>query len=71
MRIGMHRDVAGDVVKNIWFGQIVELVGTANGDGGGEFALAQAIEELESRHIAADSFGAKTGEWMQKAIYIL
>jgi len=39
--------VAGDVVEDVGLGQIVELVGGPDRDGGGELAAAQAVEEQE------------------------
>src|ERR1700692_364389 len=71
MLIGMHGHVAGDVVEDVGLGQIVQLVGTPNGDGGGETAVAQAIEEHEARHIPADCFGLKARQRTQETIYVV
>ena len=47
--VGVHRDVAGDVVEDVRLGQVVEQAGIADGDGGGKLAVAQAVEEQERR----------------------
>jgi hypothetical protein len=61
--------MASDVMEDVGFRKVVELVGRPNGDGGGEFTLAEAIEELERRNIAADGFGAKPSEGLEEAVY--
>src|SRR5438309_171778 len=43
--IGVHWDVAGDVVEDVGFGQVVEGMEIADGDGGGELAIAEAVEK--------------------------
>jgi hypothetical protein len=62
--------MASDVMEDVGFRKVVELVGRANGDGGGEFTLAEAIEELEGRNVAADGFGAKASEGLEEAVYV-
>ena len=47
--VGVHGDVAGDVVEDVRFRQVVHVVGGTDGDGGGKLAAAQAIEEEECR----------------------
>jgi hypothetical protein len=63
--------MASDVMEDVGFRKVVELAGRPNGDGGGEFTLAEAIEELEGRDIAADGFGAKASEGLEEAVYVL
>ena len=70
MLVGVHGNVAGDVVENIGLGQVIQLVGTADGDGGGEGAVAEAIEEDKRRDVAADGLGLKSGQWLQETIDI-
>ena len=36
--------MAGHIVKNIRLRQVIQLVGAANGDGGGKGAVAEAVE---------------------------
>jgi hypothetical protein len=62
--------MAGDVMEDVGFRKVVELIGRANGDGGGKFTLAEAIEELEGRNIAADGFGAKASKGLEEAVYV-
>ena len=64
----MHGDVAGDVVEDVRFRQVVHAVDGTDGDGGGEFAAAQAVEEEESGDVAADRLGLKSGERLQAPI---
>ena len=70
-RIGMHRNVARDVVEDVRFGQVVQLVGCADGDGGGELAVAQAVEKQERGNIAAHRLGLKSGQRAQKSIDVV
>jgi hypothetical protein len=60
--------VAGGVVENVGLGEVVHPVFRADGDGGGEFAAAEAIEEEKSRDVAADRFGVKSGERGKAAV---
>ena len=66
--LGVHRDVAGDVVEDVGLGQVVHLVGGADGDGGGEFAAAQAVEEEEAGDVPADRLGLESGQRLQAAV---
>ena len=68
--VGMHGDVAGDVVEDVGFGEIVELVGVADVDRGGESTLAEAIEKNERGDVAADSFRLKSGQRAQKTVHV-
>ncbi len=68
--VGMHRNVAGDVVEDVRFGEIVERGPVPDGDGGGELALLQAVEEQIGRHVAADRFGFEAGARLQKPVDI-
>jgi hypothetical protein len=60
--LGMHGNVAGEVVEDIRFGKVIEAVGTADGDGGGELAAAETIEEQIRRHVSADGFSVEAGQ---------
>src|SRR3984893_976 len=71
MRVGMHRDVSGDVVENIRFRQVIQASRLADSNGGGELAIAQAIEKQECGHISGNRSGAKTGQWRQEAINVV
>ena len=66
--VGVHGDVAGDVVEDVGFRQVVHAVGRTDGDGGGELAPAQAIEEEEAGNVAADRLGLKAGQRLQASI---
>ena len=69
--VGVHRHVAGDVVEDVRLGQVVELVGRPDGDGGREFAVAQAVEEQECRNVAADRLRLESGQRLQKPVDVL
>ena len=43
--VGVHGGVANDVVEDVGLGEVVERGGVADGDGGGEGALAATVEE--------------------------
>ena len=66
--VGVHGDVAGDVVEDVRLGEVVHAVDGTDGDGGGKFAAAQAIEEEESGDVAADGLGLKSGERLKAAV---
>src|SRR5450755_4722972 len=70
MLIGMHGDVAGDVVENIGLRQVIKLVRAADGDGGWEFAIAQAVKEKECGNVAAHGLGLKAGQRTKKTVDI-
>jgi hypothetical protein len=55
-------------VEDVGFGEVVHALFGTNGDGGGKFAAAQAIEEEESGDIAADCFRLKSGKGLEAAI---
>ncbi len=59
--IRMHRDVTGDVVKDVGFRQVIQLVATPDGDGGWKLAVPQTIEKEKRRHITANGLGLKSG----------
>ena len=69
--VGVHGNVAGDVVENVRFGKIVQLVGAADGDGGGEFAVAQAIEKQKRGNVPADRFRLKPGQRAKKLVDVV
>ena len=51
--VGVHRHVTGDVVEDVRLRQIIERRAVPDGDRGGKFAVAQAVEEQEGRDVAA------------------
>src|SRR5581483_3688113 len=71
MPVRMHRHVPGDVVKNVWFGQIIELVRTPDGDRSRKLAIPQAIEKQERRDVAANRFGLEPCQGLQEPVNIL
>src|SRR5579875_3654443 len=68
--VGVHRNVAGYVVEDIGFRQVVHAVRRTDRDGGGELAAVEAIEEQKRRHIPTDRLGLKAGKGFQAAIDI-
>src|SRR5271170_1026139 len=70
MFVRMHGDVAGDVVEDIGFRKIVELVGAADGNGSGKFPIAKTVEEEKGRYVAAHGFGLEAGQRTKEAIDI-
>jgi len=64
----VHGDVAGDVVKDVGLGQVVHHLFGPDGDGGGELAAAEAIEEEETGDVSADGFGLKTGQRLEAPV---
>ena len=66
--VGVHRDVSGDVVKDVGFRQIVEAIGVADCYRRRELTVSQAVEEQERRNIAADRFRAKACEWAEELV---
>ena len=64
----MHGDVAGDVVKDVGLGQVLEPLAVADGDGGRKLAPAQAVEEDVRRDIPADRPGAEPGERLEEPV---
>ncbi len=69
--LGVHRDVASDIVEDIRFGQVIHSIRGPDGDGGRELAAAQAIEEEEAGHVAAHRLGLKSGQWRQPPVDVL
>src|SRR5215831_6910971 len=49
----VHRNMAGNVVEDVGFGEVVHATFRADGDGGGEFAASEAVEKEKSRDVAA------------------
>ena len=70
-RIRVHRDVATDVMEDVGLGEVVQHVAITDGDRGGELAVAQAVEEPERRHVAADGLGAETGSRPHELVHVL
>src|SRR5580658_4078372 len=68
MPVRMHGHVACDVMEDIGFGKIIELIGPSNRDRGRKHAIAQTIEEYEGGNVAAHRLRLKTGQWLQQAI---
>lgn len=66
--VGVHGDVAGDVVEDIWFGEVVDFVGFADGDGGGEVSVSEAIEEEVGGDVSADGFSPEAGERVEEFV---
>jgi hypothetical protein len=62
--------MAGDVVENVGFGEVVHAVDRPDCNGGGELPPAQAVEEQEPRHVTADRFGLEAGEGLQASVDI-
>ncbi len=71
VRVGVHRDVSGDVVENVRLRQVIQPPRRADADGGGEFATAQAIEKSEGRHVSRDRAGPETGQGRQETVDVL
>ena len=61
-------NVAGDVVEDIGLGEVIHLVGGTDGDGGGELAAAEAIEEKKPGHVPADRLGLKSRQRLKTAV---
>jgi hypothetical protein len=53
--------VAGDVVEDIGLGEVIEPVCAADGDGGGELAVPQAIEKSEGWDVSGNRFRFEAG----------
>ncbi len=70
-RVGVHGDVAGDVVKDVGLGQVLQRLAVAHGDGGGELAPAQTIEEDVRRHVPADPARLEPGQRPHEPVHIL
>ena len=60
--LGVHGDMACEVVEDIRFGEVIEAVWPADGDGSGELAAAEAIEEQVRGDVSADGFGLEAGQ---------
>src|SRR5688572_14399710 len=60
-----------NVVEDIWFWQIVDLVGGPDGDGGWELAPAEAIEEHVGGNVSAHGYSAKLRERVQETINVI
>jgi hypothetical protein len=70
-RVGVHRYVAADVVKDVRFGQVFQLRAVADGDRRGELAPSQAVEKNVRRDVAADGARAETGQRLQELVDLL
>lgn len=68
--VGMHGDVACDVVEDVRLGKIVERFAIANRDRGGERSLAKAVKELVRGDVAGNRFGLEAGERLEELIHI-
>jgi hypothetical protein len=58
-------------VEDVGFGTIVQAIGLADGNGGGELAVAEGIEEQECRDIARNGLGAESGQRAEEAVDLL
>ena len=65
--VGVHRDVAGDVVEDVRPGCERRLA-VADGDRGRELAAAQAVEEQKCRHEAADAGRVEARQRSQETV---
>ena len=68
--ICVHGHMAGYVVENVRFREIVKAVYIPNGDGCGECAVSQAVEEDKGGHIAAHGLGFESGQWAEKLVHL-
>src|SRR5260370_35611295 len=55
-------------MEDVGLGKIIESVQPADGDGGGELAVAKAVEEQKGGNVAAHGFGLKAGERAEKSV---
>src|ERR1700730_864948 len=63
--------MSGDVVENVRLGEVIQASRLPDGNGGGELAIAQAIEKHEGRNISRNRSGAETGQGRKEAVDIL
>jgi hypothetical protein len=63
--------MARNVMEDIRFGQVIQMIGLANGDGGGKFAIAEAIEKQECRNVACDCSCSEAGERRQEPVHVV
>src|SRR4029077_5287757 len=68
--IGVHRDVSGDVVKNIGLRQVIQASRLADRDGGRKLPIPQTIEKQKCRNVPRDRSCPKTSQRRQKAIHV-
>lgn len=71
LRVRMHRYVTCDVVKDVGFGQVIQLIRSANGDRGREFAVPQTIEEQEGRYVSAYGSRCKSGQRTEETVDVV
>jgi hypothetical protein len=64
----VHRDVPGQIVKDIRLRQVVERIGMPQRNGGGKLPVSEAVEKQESWDITANRFRLKTGQRREKSI---
>jgi hypothetical protein len=62
--------MAGDVVEDVWFGQVIHPIHRTDRDRRREFAPVQAVEEQKTGHVATHRFGLKAGQWLEAEVYI-
>src|SRR5207302_10477941 len=62
MPVGVHGDMARDVMENIRLGKVVQLVGAPDGDGGGELAIAKAVKEKEGGNVSTHRLRLEPGQ---------
>src|SRR5450432_1111371 len=68
--VGVHGNVACDVVKDVRLGQVVDARRVADRHGRGELAVPKAVEEKERRQVPAYRAGFKTGQLGEKPIHL-
>jgi hypothetical protein len=63
--------VARDVVEDVRLGQIVERGAVSDCDGGGKFAITEAVEEQKRWNVAAHRLGLESSERAEESIDVL
>jgi hypothetical protein len=63
--------MACEVVENIRLGEVIEAVWPADGDGSGELAAAEAVEEQVRGDVPAHGFGLEAGQRPKALIYFV
>src|ERR1700678_1362700 len=67
----MHGYMAGDIVKDIGLGEIVERVPGTDRDGSGELAVTQTIEKQKCGNVAAHRFRLEAGKRFEKPVDVV
>src|SRR5918994_4883235 len=69
--VGVHGNVTGYIVKNVWFREVVECCAVPNGDGGRKLPISKTIEEQERGNVSTHRLCLEAGEWTEKSIHVL